>query len=125
MANPRVLIVDDEAPNLATFQRAFRKQYDIHLAQSGTCGLKALAEQEFDVVLSDFGMPMMSGAEFVERARSLQKVAIVMVTGYMDEPRVRELETSGDVFGIIGKPWERGSIVEIVERATEHTRSMR
>jgi CheY-like chemotaxis protein len=125
MCNPRVLIVDDEVPNLSTFQRAFRKHYDIHVASSGPSGLQALAEKQFDVVLSDFGMPAMTGAEFVAKARELQQVAIVMVTGYMDEPRVRALETSGEIFGIVGKPWERGSIVEIVERATEHTRSKR
>jgi c-di-GMP phosphodiesterase len=125
MSGPRVLVVDDELPNLTTFQRAYRKQYEISLASSGHAGLAMLADQEFDVVLSDFGMPSMTGAEFVEQAQHVQPVAIVLVTGYMTHPEVVELEASGAVFAIVGKPWSRQSITEIVSRASEHTRSLR
>jgi DNA-binding NtrC family response regulator len=125
MAAPRVLVVDDEVPNLTTFQRAYRKQFEISLARSGAAGLAALADQQFDVVLSDFGMPNMTGAEFVELAHGVQPVAIVMVTGYMTHPEVLELEASGSVFAIIGKPWSRESITDVVARASEYTRSLR
>jgi CheY-like chemotaxis protein len=123
---PRLLVVDDEVPNLTTFQRVYRKHYDIHVASSGPAALELLAAgNHFDVILSDFGMPVMTGAEFVERARRLQPVAVVMVTGYMNHPEVLELESSGAVFAIVGKPWDRQTIIEVIARASEHTHALR
>jgi CheY-like chemotaxis protein len=125
MSTLRVLVVDDEVPNLKTFQRVYRKQYDIQLASTGFAGLQLLSEHEFDVVVLDFGMPQMSGARFIESARRVQPVAIVMVTGYMTHPDVLELETSREIFALVGKPWDRHALVEVVARAAEHTRSLR
>jgi CheY-like chemotaxis protein len=121
----RVLVVDDELPNLQTFRRVYRKLYDVTIAPSGPEALEVMNDQQFDVVLSDFGMPGMSGAEFVSKARCVQPVAVVMVTGYMSLPEVVELEASGAIFAIVGKPWEKQSIIDVVTRASECTRSMR
>jgi len=121
----RLLLVDDEVPNLETFKRVYRKLYDISVAPSGSAGLELLGDHEFDVVLSDFGMPGMTGAEFVSRAKRAQPVAVVMVTGYMNHPEVIELETSGAIFAIIGKPWDKQSIIDVIARASECTQSMR
>ena len=121
----RVLVVDDEVQNLQTFQRVWRREYEIAIADSGAAGLALLAGQEFDVVLTDFGMPEMDGAEFVEVARRTQAVAIVMVTGYIDKPEVRRLEDDGALFGVVGKPWDRSTILDVIERAGAHTRTIR
>ena len=125
MSMLRVLVVDDEVPNLRTFQRVYRKHYDIEMASTGSAGLRLLAEREFDVVVLDFGMPQMSGAEFVASARYVQPVAIVMVTGYMTHPDVLELEASREIFALVGKPWDRDALVDVVARASDHTRSLR
>jgi len=121
----RLLVVDDELPNLRTFQRVYRKQYDIEIAQSGVDGLAILGEREFDVVLSDYGMPGMTGAEFVSRAKAVQQVAVVMVTGYMNHPEVVALEQAGAVFAVVGKPWDRDAICQVIAGASEHTSAIR
>jgi two-component system, sensor histidine kinase and response regulator len=121
----RILVVDDEVQNLDTFRRVWRKQYDIATATSGTAGLDLLASGSFDAVLTDFGMPGMTGAEFVREARLLQPVAFVMVTGYADTPEVIALETSGEVFAVVGKPWNRQAITDVIARATAHTSTLR
>lgn len=121
----RVLIVDDEVENLQTFQRVWRREYDIATAASGAAGIELLAVREFDVVLTDFGMPEMDGAAFVEVARRTQSVAIVMVTGYLDKPEVRQLEDDGALFGVVGKPWDRTALLDVIERAGAHTRTIR
>ena len=123
--NLRLLLVDDEIPNLETFQRVYRKLYDIKVAPSGSAALELLGDSQFDVVLSDFGMPGMTGAEFVSQAKRKQSVAVVMVTGYMNHPEVIELESSGAIFAIVGKPWDKDSIIDVIARASECTRSMR
>lgn len=121
----RVLIVDDEVQNLDTFRRVWRREYDVTVADSGPRALELLARQEFDVVLSDYGMPGMNGSMFVELARPVQPVAIVMVTGYADTSEVRALAEVGALFGVVGKPWDRKTIIDVIERASAHTRAIR
>jgi adenylate cyclase len=121
----RVLVVDDEPPNLETFRRVYRKLYEISVATSGAIGLELLAKSKFDVVLSDFSMPGMSGAEFVSKAQESQPIAVVMLTGHICHPEVVELETSGAIFAVVGKPWQKESMIEVVARASECTRSLR
>ena len=121
----RLLLVDDELPNLETFQRVYRKLYEIHVAPSGYAGLELLGGSEFDVVLSDYGMPGMTGAEFVSKAKDTQPIAVVMITGYMNHPEVQKLETSGEVFAVLGKPWDKDSIIDVIARASECTKTLR
>jgi CheY-like chemotaxis protein len=121
----RLLMVDDEVPNLEAFQRVFRKAYHVAIAPSGRDALLLLAAHEFDVVLSDFGMPNMTGDEFVERAKALTTVAVVMVTGFVDKPEVVALQTAGHVFEVVAKPWQKQEIIDTIERASEHTRWLR
>ena len=84
-----------------------------------------MAAQPFDVVMTDYLMPGMNGAEFVGAARGVQPVAMVMITGYIDTPEVRRLEDAGHLFCVVGKPWERRTIIDVVARAQEHTRALR
>ena len=121
----RLLVVDDEVPNLETFRRMYRKLYDIQIAQSGSAGLELLNNNEFDVVLSDYGMPGMCGAEFASKAKATQPIAVVMVTGYVNHPEVEKLETSGEVFAVVGKPWDKDSIIDVISRASERTKTLR
>ena len=121
----RVLLVDDEVQNLATFQRVWRKHYDIETAISGEAGLALLAHREFDVVLTDYGMPGMNGEAFTRKARATQAVAIVMVTGYVDTLEVRALEASGELFSVLGKPWNRADMLDVIARASERTQTIR
>ena len=55
----------------------------------------------------------------------MQSVAIVMITGYVDKPEVRELEQTGALFSVLGKPWDRQTIIDVIERASEHTDAIR
>jgi CheY-like chemotaxis protein len=121
----RLLLVDDERPNLETFQRVYRKLYEIHVAPSGAAGLELLAGNQFDVVVSDYGMPGMTGAEFASKAKCTQPVAVVMVTGYTNHPEVQKLEASGEVFAVVGKPWEKDAIIDVIARASECTKMLR
>ena len=124
-ARRRVLVVDDEPQNLDTFRRVWRRYYDIEIAASGEEALRALATHEFDVVLTDYGMPGMNGADLVRIARTRFPIALVMITGYIDKPEVRELEDEGAVFAVLGKPWERAVLLDVVERASQHTQVLR
>ena len=62
MDKPVVLYVDDEAGNLAAFNAAFRRDFDVRLAQSADEALEALDQEQVDVMITDQRMPPRPGS---------------------------------------------------------------
>ena len=64
---PRVLVVDDEAPQLEILRLILGSEgYDVVTAASGRAALAALRRQPFEVVLTDLKMPDLSGIALLE-----------------------------------------------------------
>ena len=69
---PCVLLVDDDPDVLTLTARALRPEgYVVMTAASGEEGLKLLREHRADIVVSDFSMPGMNGAQFLARVKAL------------------------------------------------------
>ena len=66
-----ILIVDDEPSVIKALKRSFLDDpYKVYSAMSATEGLGILSANEIKVVISDEGMPGMSGADFLAKVRS-------------------------------------------------------
>ena len=62
---PKMLIVDDEPDNLDLLYRAFRRDFNVLRAESGTEALEILAlEGEVAIIISDQRMPEMKVQSF-------------------------------------------------------------
>jgi CheY-like chemotaxis protein len=103
----------------------YRTAYDVETAASGAAGLALLAEREFDVVLADFNMPGMNGDAFTRLARDIQRVAVVIVSGYLERPEIEELQQTGMVFSVLQKPWNREAVSRAIEDAANYTANLR
>ena len=68
---PKILFVDDEESILKGVKLNLGRTYDISTASSGRDALSLLEEEEpFQVIVSDFAMPGMNGADFLEKVRN-------------------------------------------------------
>lgn len=97
----RVLVVDDEAAVRRLMVRALsRRGYTTAEAADGATALGLVAVESFDVVLLDYGLPDMTGAEVLERLRSTRATAttpVLLVTGRGSVPhRVEGLAAGAD-----------------------------
>ncbi len=70
----RILLVDDERPNLDLMSRVFN-MYETMTVQNGKDALAALAQHRFDVVLLDVMMPGMSGLDVLQIIRQQHAAA--------------------------------------------------
>lgn len=105
MLSPRrVLIIDDNidlAENIAEIL-----QMDGHLtavAASAEEAIPKAEESEPDVVVTDYRLPGINGAAFIERFRVTRAhVYAVVISAYTDEETVREARDAGATF--LAKP---------------------
>jgi CheY-like chemotaxis protein len=128
----KILVLDDEL-NYAEMLRDL-------LVQEGFCtemvtrpldALKALDTEEYDLVVADYKMPVMDGADFMERARArLPNLPIIMVSGLMNTPELVKVANM-DVTLVLEKPLDIKAFVGHVRRfvqpmsAEERTASQR
>lgn len=116
-----ILVVDDEIDNLDLLKRTFRREYNVHTANSAQEALRLLENQEFAVIVSDQRMPEMTGVELLQRAREKYPYTIrILLTGYTDINALVDAINMGHVYRYVTKPWSREEIVMTVKRAVEH-----
>ncbi len=79
-----VLVVDDdEAVRLVTAEMLTRLGYCVTAVESGASALQVLAEEEFQVVLLDMAMPVMSGIDVYRAMRQAEfSGRVIFMTGY-------------------------------------------
>ena len=119
----RLLIIDDERMARANLARALeRGGHESAQAGSGEEGLALLAEQDFDVVITDIAMAGMSGMEVLKAVRSSKpEVEVIMVTGYpMIENAVEAMRLGA--FHYLAKPYSLAEARMLVARALEKRR---
>ena len=109
---PVLLVVDDDrAVREITATKLTEAGYEIREAGSGLAALQILAEDPcFDLVVMDFAMPGMNGAEAAaEMQRLWPAVPVLFVTGYADVTELARLGHVGEE-RIAQKPFRDGEL---------------
>ncbi len=80
----RVLIVDDDGDVCALLRLALGSLADVMTVADAESALGLLADAEYDVVISDFMLPGMSGLELVAHLRRdrTRHVPVLMISGH-------------------------------------------
>jgi len=101
-----VLLVDDDANLLGALQRALRREpYAIRVAESAAAAFETLRHHAVDVVISDEGMPGMSGTEFLTRVHAEHPDTIrIMLTGQASLELAVQAINEGHVYRFFAKP---------------------
>ena len=102
---PTILIVDDEPAILRLAAMALARQARVLTAASGEEGLALLATEPVDLLLTDYRMPEMTGAELLKRARAtLPSLRCLLSTGFTEEAELKSAIAEGGV-RVLYKPW--------------------
>ncbi|HEY1558225.1 MAG TPA: response regulator [Kofleriaceae bacterium] len=81
----KILVVDDELQVAKSLQRLLRQaKFEVAIANDGASALVALDQFSPDLVISDYRMPVMNGAELVrEIHRRRPLVVCMLLSGYV------------------------------------------
>src|ERR1035437_1809661 len=78
----RLLFVDDEKLVLDGLRRALhclRGEWEMKFVDSPAAALQAMEEEPFDAIISDMRMPLMDGAQLLERVQELHSDTIRII----------------------------------------------
>src|ERR1700744_6588828 len=115
-----VLYIDDEINNLNSFKAAFRRDFEIHTAQSAKEGRKVLDTNEIGVIITDQRMPGMTGIEFLESILTISPDTIrLLLTGFSDMNAVMDAINRGQVYKYLVKPWQNDELKLYIQNALE------
>lgn len=115
---PHVLFVDDEPRILAGLRRMLRTHrgvWDLTFAEGGPAALEVLRSRPCAVVVSDYRMPGLDGAQLLEHVRAEQPEAIrVILSGQTEETNV--LRLAALTHEMLHKPTTPEHLVATIER---------
>ncbi|MBU1052602.1 MAG: PAS domain S-box protein [Proteobacteria bacterium] len=124
--NETILLVDDEEPLRRLGNELLKRQgFSVYLAESGEKALEIYKEKKesIDLVILDISMPGMGGYLCFEELKKIDPdIKVIIVTGYSDDGKVKEIIKSGAA-GFVGKPYRLTNILnkirEIIDGKTD------
>ncbi len=114
----RVLVIDDEREVADVLGDVLRRDgHEVVVCADGEAGLALVEREAFDLVITDLGMPGLSGWEVARLVKQWRPgTPVAMVTGWGDRIDPAEAESRG-VDYLVGKPFKRDGIREMVTAA--------
>jgi signal transduction histidine kinase len=114
----KVLYIDDEKNNLIAFQAAFRRKFQVFIANSASEGMAVLSNEDLHVIIADQRMPQFTGVDFFNVVRkSHPKPIRILLTGYTDAEAIIDAINKGEIYRYIKKPWDEFEIENAIQNA--------
>jgi PAS domain S-box-containing protein len=119
LAGKRVLVVEDEPDACALIEQILTEwEATVITAPSAATAFEAMRTEQFDVILSDIGMPDEDGYSFIRRVRALPKEnggetpAVALTAFAREEDRQHALECGFQAH--VAKPMEPSKLLAVV-----------
>jgi putative two-component system response regulator len=117
----RLLIVDDEASVINALTRLI-KDFSLPLIIESTTepqiALNWITDQDYDILLTDQRMPIISGLDLIDNARTLRpNIQCLLMSGHTDFDIIVSAINDGHISGFIMKPWNSEDLEHQLQRA--------
>ena len=115
----KILVAEDDESNRNLLAVLLEQaQYEVHLAADGYEALECMFKGGADVVVTDWHMPRLSGADFLSLSRILwPNVSVIIVSAY-----AAPLEgIPRGAFAWLMKPYEKKELLQVIQMAVQTT----
>ena len=123
----KLLIVDDHQDMIDYLANHFRASYDVVTACDGIEALDRLAQNDVSLVVSDWMMPRMDGAELCRRLRrnpNTSHIPFIMLTAKTDDDsKLEGMDVGADAY--VEKPFSIGYLERIIRNMFDMRRRLR
>jgi DNA-binding response OmpR family regulator len=111
----QVLVVDDDSMLVDLISMSLEVNgYSSLSAGDGETGLKAVRDEDPDLVLLDIMMPVMDGLAMLEELRKTSDVPVIIISAYGSSERVEKARELG-IERFVNKPFAFEALIEMVD----------
>jgi DNA-binding NtrC family response regulator len=117
-SHEKILVVDDEKNVRVLFERILAKEgYEVECAASGSEAIDKLANNSFDLVVTDLKMDGIDGLDLIRKGkRTNQAIPFILISGYgTAQTAVSAAQEGADVY--LMKPIDMKDLKLAVKRA--------
>lgn len=113
-----IIVVDDFKTNTIVFSGVLhRNGYEVLTANNGEEALKYFDGRPIDLMVSDFNMPNMDGAELTKTVKKMdnyKNIPVIMLSSEKD-PKVKQKARNAGAYGWMNKPMDVDKFLKIVK----------
>jgi CheY-like chemotaxis protein/predicted regulator of Ras-like GTPase activity (Roadblock/LC7/MglB family) len=124
MSKKQVLIVDDAKDIVFLLMHSLKRlgpEYEVTTATDGATALELIQKQKFDLIITDYMMPGMTGVDLAQVVRKVSPDTQVVLMTAHDSKGMRNTIETLQLGGYVGKPFTVAEILEVVQRAIART----
>lgn len=124
---PELLIVDDEKQILNSLRRELRDTpWTVTACNDPAEAMNLLETKEFDVVISDYRMPGITGVEVLACARRHHPTsARIILSGYTDATAMLRAVNEAELFRYLVKPWTPDELSDALSAALKRRNELK
>ncbi len=121
----KILLIEDDPGIAMTLRRVLTEEgFQVVVETRGDTGLNRAGEDDFDVVITDWKIPGLSGLEIVRELHAARpRLPIILVTAHGTFETAIEATKSG-AFDYLLKPFEMPEFIEMGGKAVASRRPM-
>ena len=121
----KILIVDDEVSTTKLMQGFLQKKgYNIQIKHNPEEALQLANEEEFDLVITDYRMPQMTGLDLINKIREVDPVIpFIMITAYGSIETAVEIIKSG-ASEYLTKPIDLEELLLLIDKCIDKKQLM-
>ncbi len=119
-------MVDDEETQRESLRGFLEKKgYAVVPAASGAAAIGKLKQSDFDLIITDYQMPGMTGAQLLDEAKSINpSVPVIVMTAFGTVESAVAIMKQG-AFDFLQKPIDLEELLVLIERAEERSTLIR
>ena len=120
MTKVLIICVDDDEAILAAVGRCLRREpsFEVRATTSTQQVLEWVTDEEVAVLVSDYEMPEMTGAQLAGLVKRIRPETVrVLLTGRRTLDTAIDGINQGEIFRFIGKPFEDKVLLDAIKRA--------
>ncbi|MGD8452565.1 MAG: response regulator [Phycisphaerae bacterium] len=112
----RILVVDDDDLVRRALARELRSMgWQVTYARDGREAQDILEDNEFDMLIVDVAMPVMTGPALVAHVQQCwPDQPCLVLTGHATREQLERLTQATNVIGILAKPWDHDRLVKLI-----------
>ena len=119
LSGRKIALVDDDAQVRSALADTLRAAgAELFEAGSGLEGIEVVRAARPDLLIADFAMPRMNGAEMIGQvAEGQPALPVILITGYSDSEKIEALD--GLRVSILRKPFESDELLQLAAKLIE------